>query len=108
MFLGQVLGTVVASARYPGLEGVKLLIVQPLDHKRKPKGSAIVAVDTFQAGHGEIVFLEDGREASFTLQTTFVPIDAAVVGVVDMVDTVDSAGYHKGRNEIPSPHRGEG
>jgi len=99
MFLGRVLGTVVANRRYPDLEGVKLLIVQPLDHRRKPKGEPIVAVDRFRAGPGEIVFLEDGREASFTLPVTFVPVDAAVVGIVDRIDAEDAPAYVKGADD---------
>ena len=88
MFLGKVIGTVVASQKYQGLEGVKLLVVQPLDRTRKPVGDPIVAVDTQQAGPGETVFLEDGREATYTLPVQFVPVDAAVVGIVDQVDIV--------------------
>jgi ethanolamine utilization protein EutN len=55
-------------------------------------------VDTLRAGPGELVFLEDGREASFTLPTTFVPIDAAVVGIVDRVDIMDGEGYDKSQD----------
>jgi ethanolamine utilization protein EutN len=95
--LGKVIGTVVASKKYADLSGVKFLIVQPLNHRRQPKGEPIVAVDTMRAGPGELVFLEDGREASFTLPTTFVPVDAAVVGIVDMVDVTDGMGYDKSR-----------
>ncbi len=86
MFLGKVIGTVVASTKYPGLEGIKLLIVQPLNSNRKPVGDPVVAVDTQQAGPGDTVFMEDGREASYTLPVQFVPVEAAVVGIVDRVD----------------------
>ena len=91
MFLGKVLGRLVASARYKDLHNVKLLIVQPLNHNCQPIREPIVAVDTFQAGEGEVVFLEDGREASYTLDFNYVPVDAAVVGIVDMIDTQDGS-----------------
>ncbi len=85
MFLGKIIGTVVASKKYQGLEGIKLLVVQPLNRHKKPVGDAIVAVDTQQAGPGDIVFMEDGREATYTLPVQFVPVEAAVVGIVDQV-----------------------
>ncbi len=86
MFLGRVMGTVVATQKHPGLEGIKLLVVQPLNHRLEPSRDPLVAVDTMRAGPGELVFLEDGREASMSLPTTFTPVDAAVVGIVDRVD----------------------
>ncbi len=91
MFLGKVIGTVVASKKYQGLEGIKLLVVQPLNRNKKNVGEPIVAVDTQQAGPGDTVFMEDGREASYTLPVQFVPVEAAVVGIVDQVH-VDRAG----------------
>ncbi len=95
MFLGRVRGTVVSSAKHSGLEGVKLLVVQPLDHRLEPKAGSLIAVDAMQAGPGELVFLEDGREASMTLPEPFVPVDAAVVGIVDMLDTVETTTWRK-------------
>ena len=86
MFLGRVMGTVVASQKDPGLEGIKLLLVQPLNHQLEPSSDPLVAVDTMRAGPGELVFLEDGREASMSLPVTYTTVDAAVVGIVDRVD----------------------
>jgi ethanolamine utilization protein EutN len=83
---GRVIGTVVATCRYEGLEGVKLLVVQPLDESLKPVGGAQVAADaTAQAGPGELVFLVASREASQALPEVFVPVDLAVTGIVDEV-----------------------
>lgn len=95
MFLGRVLGTLVSTIKYTGLEGVKLQIVQPLNHKLEPSADPLVAVDAMQSGQGELVFLEDGREAAMTLPVLFVPVDAAVVGIVDMVNTVDGTDWKK-------------
>ncbi len=83
MYLGEVIGTVVASAKTPGLEGAKLLLVQPLNEDRKPAGAKQVAVDTVQAGVGDFVYLVGSREAALACQPTFVPVDAAIVGIVD-------------------------
>ncbi len=55
MYLSRVVGTVVAARKYAGLEGIKLLIVQPLDHAQRPSGDPHVACDTVQAGPGDLV-----------------------------------------------------
>lgn len=86
MYLGRVIGTVVASRKYAGLEGAKLLVVQPVDHAGKPTGDAQVAVDTAQAGHGDLCYLTGAREAALALPESFVPVDAAIIGIVDAVD----------------------
>jgi ethanolamine utilization protein EutN len=87
MQLGRVIGTVVATTRYEGLEGVKLLIVQPLDKERQPTGQAVVAVDGVHlAGPNEVVYYVASREAALACPKTFVPVDHAVVGIVDAVE----------------------
>jgi ethanolamine utilization protein EutN len=87
MKFARVIGNLVASQKYRGLDGVKFLIVQPLDIHRQPDGEAYVAVDaTNQAGMDELVFVIASKEAAFALPVSFVPVDAAVVGIVDDVD----------------------
>jgi len=85
MYLGKVVGTVVAQTKSEGLAGQKLLLVQPLDHEQKPVGGLEVAVDTVRAGPGDLVFLVGSREAALALEPSFVPVDAAIVGIVDSV-----------------------
>ena len=86
MYLGRVMGTVVAERKYPGLEGVKLLVVQPLDHRHEPTGEPLEAADTERAGPGELVYLTQAREAALALDPCFVPVDAAIIGIVDELD----------------------
>ena len=87
MQLGRVIGTVVATVKTDGLDGVKLLIVQPLDQNQEPVGRAVVAADAVHmAGPGEIVYVVASREAAEALDPAFVPVDHAIVGIVDMVD----------------------
>jgi ethanolamine utilization protein EutN len=87
MKFARVVGNLVATQKYRGLEGVKFLVVQPLDIHRQPDGEAYVVVDaTNQAGEGELVFVIASKEAAFALPVSFVPVDAAVVGIVDDVD----------------------
>jgi ethanolamine utilization protein EutN len=84
MYLGRVIGTVVATRRIAGLEGCKLLFVEPADEGGHPNGlPAEVAVDTAQAGRGDLVFLVGSREAALAVEPSFVPVDSAIVGIVD-------------------------
>lgn len=87
MQLGEVIGTVVATVKYPGLEGVRLLIVQPLDRERRPTGRPVVAADgVHMAGPGEMVYFIGIREAALALPVPFVPVDHAICGIVDHVE----------------------
>lgn len=90
MHLGQVIGTLVASVAYEGLQGVPFLVVQPLDSTGKAKGTPIVAADsTRMAGPGELVGYEGGREAALALEPWFVPVDHAIIEIVDQVSKSD-------------------
>jgi len=87
MLLAEVTGTVVASVKYQGLEGVRFLIVQPLDRDRHPQGRQVVAADAVSmAGPGELVYIVGSREAALAMPEPFVPVDHAVVGIVDHVE----------------------
>ncbi len=84
MFLGRVTGRLVPAVVYEGMEGVPLLWVQPLDKREQPEGRPFVAADsTRMAGPGELVFWEASREAALTLDPSYVPVDHAIVGIVD-------------------------
>ena len=90
MHLGKVIGTPVPAVVYEGMEGVPLLWVRPLDKHRQPKGRAFVCADgTRMAGPGETVYWEASREAALTLSPSFVPVDHAVIGIVDGVQLDD-------------------
>ena len=87
MRLGRVIGTVVPCVVYEGLAGVPMLIVAPLDKRGKPKGAPFVAADaTRMAGPGELIYYEASREAALALDPWFVPVDHAIVGIVDGVE----------------------
>jgi ethanolamine utilization protein EutN len=87
MLLGRVIGTVVSSVTYEGLQGVPMLLVQPLDKECRPNGAALVVADsTGMAGPGELVYYEGGREAALALDPWFVPVDHAIIGIVDSHD----------------------
>lgn len=86
MQLARVKGTVVATIKSKGLEGVRFLVVQPLDKHQEPVGNEIVAADAVHmAGPGELVYFVSSREAAEAMPERFVPVDHAIVGIVDDV-----------------------
>ena len=86
MKLGRVIGTVVATETTPDLDGVKVLIVQMLDKHQQPAGEPVVAADgVHMAGPGELVYVVGSREAAQAMPNPFVPVDHAIVGIVDEV-----------------------
>jgi ethanolamine utilization protein EutN len=87
MLLGRVVGSVVPAVVSTGLEGVPMLLVQPLDQAGQPTGRPVVAADaTRMAGPGEMVYYEGGREAALALDPWFVPVDHAIIGIVDALE----------------------
>ena len=91
MFIGRITGSLVSTQKVDAMIGQKLLIVEPLrvdenDQSRlQPTGRTFITVDTVGAGEGEIVLCVQGSSARFTEQTKSLPIDAAVIGIVDRV-----------------------
>ncbi|QDT36489.1 EutN/CcmL family microcompartment protein [Stratiformator vulcanicus] len=91
MFLARVTGSVVSTHKVDVMKGQKLLVVEPLRVNEtdasdlQPTGRTFLAVDTVGAGEGEVVFLVQGSSARYTPETKTLPVDAAVVGIVDRV-----------------------
>lgn len=91
MHLGRVIGTVVATVKTPDLDGVRFLIVQPLTRDLEPKGRPVVAADgVAMAGPDELVYFVGSREAAQAMPEPFVPVDHAIVGIVDEVDIIEA------------------
>jgi ethanolamine utilization protein EutN len=69
-----------------------MLLLQPLDRSCTPRGKTLVAADpTRMAGPGELVYFEGGREAALLCDPWFVPVDHAIVGIVDAVHVAADA-----------------
>jgi ethanolamine utilization protein EutN len=84
MKLGRVIGTMVATISADGMAGLKLLIVRPLSSDLTPDGTPFVATDaSTQAGEGALVTYESSREAALLHAPRFVPVDKAIVGIID-------------------------
>lgn len=86
MRLARVAGTVVSTRKDPKLTGCKLLVVATLNERQEPDGGYEVAVDSVQAGFGELVLLCTGSSARMTERTKDAPVDATIVGIVDVVN----------------------
>jgi ethanolamine utilization protein EutN len=86
MQIARVVGTVVATRKHDTFEGAKLLLVQPLNVDDTPRGTAVLAVDGVGAGvHEKVLIVLEGRAAGEALGGKAAPVDAAVVGIVDIV-----------------------
>jgi ethanolamine utilization protein EutN len=95
MYLARVIGRVVATQRYPGLDGVAMQWIQPLDERGAAMGDALVATAVVSTGPGDLVHFVDGREAALACPETFVPVDAAIIG---FVEECYANGMHVGRD----------
>ena len=87
MYLGKVIGTVVSTIKVPSLEGSKFLIVEKINQDLTAKKQTEVAVDTVGAGDGETVLVAKGSSARNAAgANSKVPVDAAIIGIVDTVE----------------------
>jgi ethanolamine utilization protein EutN len=83
MFLGRVVGTVVATVKDAALLGQRLLIVQPLTADLTETGKRIVVLDAVGVGAAELIYWCRGKESSFPFLPQEVPADNTIVGIVD-------------------------
>lgn len=91
MQLARVIGDLVATRKEPALDGLPLLVIQPLGADGADVGRPLVAVDSVGAGVGERVFFVRGKEASFPFHPVEVPADASIVGIIDHWSTTVSS-----------------
>ena len=89
MIIARVIGNVVASQKDESHEGKKILLVQQLDLEGNPVGDPFVALDAVDAGVGDrVLAVQEGFSAMTSVGHTEAPIDAAVIGVIDLVELV--------------------
>ena len=86
MFLAKVVGTLWSTKKTPDLEGVRFLIVHPIDLDKEPTKNIVVVADRLGAGVGETVLCAYGKAARSAIGNQDMSIEAAVVGIVDRVD----------------------
>ena len=96
MLLAKVIGTVVSSQKEPSMDGLRFMLVQPVDVDQKPTGTHVVAVDAVGAGPGEYVLYATGSSARQTRLTDKRPCDAVIMAIVDNWEVAGEIKYRKG------------
>jgi len=86
VLIGRVVGSVVATRKDEKLENLKLLVVQVHSHANEPTDQYVVAVDSVQAGHDDMVLFATGSSARQTDLTQDKPADAVIMAIVDSWD----------------------
>ncbi len=78
-----------------GITGSRYLLIDKTDQYGSKKGDYIVALDIIGAGYDELVMVTEGSPSRETLSTANKPVDALIVGIVDMIDENDIVVYRK-------------
>jgi microcompartment protein CcmK/EutM len=95
MQLAKVIGNVVSSRKEDSLEGLKLMLVRPMDEEAQPGGAPLVAADVVGAGPGEVVLVASGSSARQTPATDRRPVDAVIMAIVDSWSVGEAVKYRK-------------
>jgi len=90
MQIARVIGTVVATKKHRAFEGAKLLMVQPVTLDDTPRGAPLLAIDSVGAGvHEKVLIVLEGRAAGEALGRKGAPVDAAIIGIIDLMDVYE-------------------
>lgn len=95
MQIARVIGSTVATIKDEKLTGRKLLIVRETDETGKEVGKPYVAVDTVDAGTGDLVLVAAGSSARQTIQTKDSPVDAVIMAVIDSLEVSGKVTFRK-------------
>lgn len=95
MLIAKVIGTTVSTIKDPTLAGCKLLILRPADEAGVPYGKPYVAVDTLDAGIGDLVLTAHGSSGRLTDITKNRPVDAVIMAVIDHLAVNGAVCYQK-------------
>jgi ethanolamine utilization protein EutN len=85
MYFGRVIGCAWSTVKHPALQGLRMLVVQPLTPELQNTGKRLLCTDCTGAGAGELVYWVRGKEASFPFLPAEPPTDTTIVGIVDSV-----------------------
>lgn len=97
MQIARVVGTVVSTSKSEKIEGLKMLLVKPIDLETfKEKGDIVVAFDAVGAGEGEIVMTVTGSSSRYTVLTEDKPSDTAIIAIIDYIDLYNKRIFSKG------------
>jgi len=95
MLIARVIGTTVSTIKDEKLHGKKLLIVRQTDEFGEAVGKPYVAVDTVDAGVGDLVLTCAGSSARQTTQTKDTPVDAVIMSVIDSLEVAGKGVFRK-------------
>ncbi|MCA9867842.1 MAG: EutN/CcmL family microcompartment protein [Anaerolineae bacterium] len=95
MFLGKVIGTLVATQKEASLDGLKFLVVRRLSVDNEDERGYVVAADAVGAGLGEVVMVATGSSARQTVMTDKRPCDAVIMAIVDSWEVDGQERYNK-------------
>ena len=95
MLIVRVIGTTVSTIKDEKLQGKKLLIVQLADEAGKTSGKPFVAIDTVDAGVGDLVLTASGSSARQTTITKDTPVDAVIMAVIDSLEVNGEVTFRK-------------
>ena len=97
MLIARVIGTTVSTIKDPKLTGQKLLIVRQTDERGEAFGKPYVAIDTVDAGVGDLVLTAAGSSARQTAITKDTPVDAVIMSIVDSLEVDGEVVFRKSR-----------
>ena len=95
MLIARVIGTTVATIKNEKLEGRKLLILRQTDESGTALGKPYVAVDTLDAGVGDLVLTAHGSSGRQTDITRDSPVDAVIMAVIDSLQVNGKVVFQK-------------
>ena len=95
MLIARVIGTTISTIKDEKLVGGKLLILQQTDEFGNPGGKPFVAVDSVDAGIGDLVLTASGSSARQTSQTKDRPVDAVIMAVMDTLEVMGEVTFRK-------------
>jgi len=95
MLLGKVVGTVVSSSTNIGIDGARFLLIDKCNQSGGKKGDYLVALDLIGAGNDELVMISESTSARETTTTASKPIDAIIIGIIDLIDENEKIIYKK-------------
>ena len=95
MLIAKVIGTTVSTIKDDKLTGCKLLILRQTDETGTPSGKPYVAVDTLDAGIGDLVLTAHGSGGRQTDLTRNSPVDAVIMAVIDHLEVGGKVVYRK-------------
>jgi microcompartment protein CcmK/EutM len=96
MFIGEIIGSVIATHKTGNMTGLSLRIVRQVNVDASPTTRYVVAVDAVGAAEGELVLVTSGSAARQTKETDNRPVDAVIMAIVDTWQTNYNEQYHKG------------